>query len=55
MDLEGIMISQISQGKTNTVCFHLNVKSKNKRTNITKWKQTQNKLLVVAGGEEGGR
>ena len=31
MDLEGIMISQVSQRKTNTVCFHLHVESKNKR------------------------
>ena len=28
MDLEGITLSEISQGKTNTILFHLYVKSK---------------------------
>ena len=28
MDLEGIMLSEISQKKTNTVCYHLYVESK---------------------------
>ena len=28
MDLESIMLSEISQRKTNTVCYHLHVKSK---------------------------
>ena len=28
MDLEPIMLSEISQRKTNTVCFHLHVESK---------------------------
>ena len=31
MDLEIIMLSEISQRMTNTVCFHLYVESKNKR------------------------
>ena len=31
MDLEGIMLSEISQTKTNTVLSHLYVESKNKR------------------------
>ena len=29
MDLESIMLSEISQRKTDTVCFHLYVESKN--------------------------
>ena len=29
MDVEGIMLSEISQRKTNIVCFHLYVESKN--------------------------
>ena len=38
IDLADIMLSEISQTKTNTVYFHLYVKSKkqNKTTNITK-------------------
>ena len=28
MDLKGVMPSEISQRKTNTVCYHLHVKSK---------------------------
>ena len=28
MNLEGIMLSEISQTKTNTVCYHLYVESK---------------------------
>ena len=28
MDLEGIIFSEISQTKTNIVCYHLHVKSK---------------------------
>ena len=28
MDLKGIMLSEISQRKTNTVCYHLYVESK---------------------------
>ena len=43
MDLEGIMLSEISQRKTNTVLYHsIQVESKkyNKLVNITKKKQT---------------
>ena len=32
MDLEGIMLSEISQTKTNALCYHLYVESK-KQTN----------------------
>ena len=37
-DLEGIMLSEISQRKTNTVWYHLYVKSKkyNRPVNVTK-------------------
>ena len=43
MDLEGIMLSGITQTKTNTLCYHWYVESKilNKQMNITKQKQTQ--------------
>ena len=43
MDLEGIMLSETSQRKTNSVWYHLYVKSKNynKLVNITQKKQTQ--------------
>ena len=42
MDLEGIMLSEINQIKTNTV-YHFYVESKiyNKLVNITKKKETQ--------------
>ena len=38
MDLEGIMLSALSQRKTNTVCYHLYMESKkyNKLMNETK-------------------
>ena len=43
MDLDGIMLSEISQTKTNTIWYHLYVESKkyNKLVNITKKQQTQ--------------
>lgn len=37
-DLEGIILSEISQRKINTLCYHLHVKSKNKEMQITKQK-----------------
>ena len=42
MELEGILSSEISQIKTNTVWFHLYIESKkcNKLVNMTKEKQT---------------
>ena len=41
MDLKGIMLSEMSQRKTNTVCYHLYVDSKKEKlVNITKKKQT---------------
>ena len=54
MDLEGIMISEISQRKTNTIWSHLYVDSKKQR-NKTKWQQidTQKKYVLVRGEEFG--
>ena len=35
MDLESILLSEISQTKTNIVCYHLSVESKKtKQTNV---------------------
>ena len=59
MDLEGIMRSEVSQGETHTVCWHLNVESKkeNKLVNITKNKHMdkENSLLVTGGKREMSR
>ena len=33
MDLENIMLSEISQRKTNTVCYHFDVESKKNKAN----------------------
>ena len=55
MDLEGIILSEISQTKTNTRLFHLYVESKKQKMN----KQNRNRLidtenkLVVSRGERG--
>ena len=53
MDLEGLMLSEISQRKTNTVWYHLYVESKkyNKLVNITKRSRPtdiENKLVVTS-------
>ena len=57
IDLEGIMLSEISQRKRNTVWYFLYVDSKkyNGIVQIVRKKQTrrQNKLVVISGG--GGR
>ena len=53
--LEGIMLSEISQRKTDTVCCYLHAEFKkyNKVVNITKKKQTQiqRKTSVYPWGE----
>ena len=63
MELEGIMLSEIRQRKTNIVWYHLHVESKkyNKSVNKTN-KQTksrltdiENKLVVTSGERERGR
>ena len=47
MDLDGIVLSKISQRKTNTVLFYLYVGSKNKQTN----EQTQQNRIRVTDTE----
>ena len=58
MDLEDIMLSEISQRKKNTVWYDLYVESKqyNKLVNITKssWLTGTENKLVVTSGEGGG-
>ena len=55
MDLEGIMLSKISQRKTNTVWFHLYVQSKKpkKWTNIIKQKQSYRYVERTGGCQKG--
>ena len=58
MDLKSITLSEISQRKTNTVCYHLHVESKkyNKLVNITTKKKRltdiENKLVDNGGERE---
>ena len=47
-DLEGIMLSEIRQRKTNTACFHLYVKYKKNENS-----RTQNRLRATRGGKVG--
>ena len=47
MDLEGMMLSEISQRRTITAWYHLYVKSKRKKPNS--WKQRVEKWLPGAG------
>ena len=56
MDLEGIMLSEISQRKTNTVWYHLYVESKkyNRLVNITKKRQTHRYRAQTSGYQGGG-
>ena len=45
MDLEGIILSDISQTKTNTVCYHLYVESKKiKQTKEYNKKETDSQI-----------
>ena len=59
MDLEGIMLSEISQRKTNTVWYNLYVESKkyNKLVNVVKQRQNHRYRQQTSGyqwvGEEG--
>ena len=55
MDLEGIMLSEISQRKTNTVCYHLYAESTkyNKLVTITKKKQTHRYREQTSGYQWG--
>ena len=59
MDLDGIVLSKISQRKTNTVLFYLYVGSKNKQTNEPTQQNrirvtdTENRPVVVSWWGEG--
>ena len=60
MDLEGIMLSEISQRKTDTVGYHLHVEAKkyDRLVNITKKKQAHRYKEQTSGyqwGEGWGR
>ena len=60
MDLEGILLSKISQRKTNTVRYHSLMESEkyNKLVNITKRNRfidIENKSVVTSGERERGR
>ena len=56
MDLEDIMLSEVTQRKTNIVWYHLYVESKqyNKLVNITKKKQTPRYREQTSGYQLGG-
>lgn len=60
MDLVGIMLSDISQRKKNTACYHFYVESKKiKQTSEHNKKErptdTESKLMVTSGEREGAR
>ena len=48
MDLEDIILSEISQRKTNTIWVHLHEESKNKQTKQRKPNHRYREQLVVA-------
>ena len=56
MDLEGILVSKISQTKTNTVGYHLYMESKkyNRLPNITKKKESHTYRKQTNGCQHGG-
>ena len=47
MDLKGIMLSEISQRKTNAIWFHLYVESKKQNKQTVTNLDTKNKLMVT--------
>ena len=55
IDLEGIMLSEISQRKTNTVWYHVYVELENKTSDYKGNRLIENKLLVTSGERERGR
>ena len=55
IDLEGIMLSEISQRKTNTVWYHVYVELENKTSDYKRNRLIENKLLVTSGERERGR
>ena len=52
------MLSEISQRKTNTVCYHIYVESKKRIQQISEYnkkeRDTENKLVVTSGERKGG-
>ena len=59
MDLEGIILSELSQRKTNTVCFYLYMESKkyNKLVKMRKCKRLtdiESTLVVISWEREQG-
>ena len=57
MELEGIMLSEINQRKTNTEWFYLYVeskKTKQTKTNITRQKQSPRYREQTDGCQKGG-
>ena len=57
MDSEGILLSEISQTKTNTLRYYLFVDSKKiEPTSEDNWKEAENNLVITTVGEiKGGR
>ena len=56
MDLEGIMLSEDRQRKTNTVQFHLHVESnKTNKQNRNRPRDIENKLMVAKGVGDGNK
>ena len=53
MDLDGT--SEMSQRKTNTICYHLYVQSKNKWQTVTKQKQAHRYREQTSDYQWGGR
>ena len=57
MNLEGIMLSEMSQRKTNTICYHWHVESKKWNAWIqqtrNRFTDIENKLVVTSGEREG--
>jgi len=59
MDLEMVILSEVSQRKTNFMIDHLYVESKNNGTNEPIYKieivtDVENKLMITKGGKVGG-
>ena len=50
MNLKGIMLSEINQRKTNTVCYHFYVNSK---TKTSKYNKKRNKLTEIENKTSG--
>ena len=60
MDLENIILSEVSQTKTNTICYHLYVESKIRHKWTYLWNRNrptdiENRLVVAKGEGAGGQ